>query len=163
MMLYVLGGVGAPKIELKTKQVVNLPAPNGSARKGIEVYRFEPDLLDEYRSEGDVDVEVGKKFKFRASLTWVRASKQVLFDLFKAWAQGDFTFWPHVDYDLSFKSKVEDLKFDYFEGFLNHPAGYTIQLELIGIEYLAGPGMGSLETAAGYGTHWGEDVEFQSP
>lgn len=162
---YNLGGVGVPKVLLDNGGIINLPEPNGTGRDGIEVSGFEPDILNEYRSEGNKSIEVGKMFLYNASLQWTSAAKKVLSDLFKMAAERSFIYIPHKDdEEVQFRCKISG-KVDhrYIAGIKNHPGGYTIKVNLVGVEYLAAPFEGSLGTTAGFGTNWGENAQNQSP
>lgn len=162
---YNLGGVGKPKVQLDNGGTINLPEPNGTGRDGIEVSGFEPDILNEYRSEGNKSIEVGKMFLYNASLQWTSAPKKVLSDLFKMAAEKSFLFYPHEDDEsVKYRCKVTGkINYSKVAGIKNHPAGYTIKVNLVGVEYLAAPFAGALESAAGFGTNFAESAQNQSP
>jgi len=165
MSTWNLGGIEAPKVMLDVGTIILLPEPNGSGRDGIEVYDFVPESLNEYRSEGNLLIEVGKMFTFNASLQWISASKVVLLDVFKMAAEKSFLYWLHRDDDtVKYRVKVSGkIDHKYFAGAKNHPGGYTIRLNLVGVEYVAAPFEGSLESGAGFGTDWGVNAQNQSP
>lgn len=162
---YNLGGKDVPKMFFDDGDTFELPEPNGASRDGVEIFEFNPDTLNEFRSEGNKNIEVGKKFLFGANLKWVSASKLVLLKLFKAAAQQSFRFQPHkddvtVEYRVKVKGKVD---FQVIKGLKNHPAGYTIKVEFVGSEYVDAPYMGALGEEQGWGTNWGENAQNQSP
>lgn len=162
---YNLGGTGQPKLIFDDGKTALLPLPNGASRDGVEIYEFNPETVNEFRSEGNKQIEVGKKFLFGANLKWVTASKKVLLDLFKAAAQGSFVYQIHDDdntvkYRCKVKGKVD---FQLIKGIRNHPGGYTIKVDLVGTEFVDAPFMGAQGLTDGFGTDYGVNAQNQSP
>jgi hypothetical protein len=155
-----LEGKETPKIKFINNYEFHLPHPNGESREGIKQYDFIKSPLDSFRSEGNVQIDIGVKFLFTASLSWVKTSKLTLKALWKAAAQGYVEFYLSSDKDVKFKVKVDSPKYRYTKGI--YGLGYDIQVKMTGIEYLDEPGYGDLELD-GYGSDFANKPGNQSP
>jgi hypothetical protein len=152
------GGMGIPVLVFDNGKIKKLPEPSGPNREGVRMYDFELDILDTFRSEGDTEVEVGKKFRFVAALLFTGFKKTDLKKLFEASAQQAFKFILNEDEDkVYFRVKVSRLSFKLTGGLLDSPAAYTVNLDLRGVELLPEPSLGALGLGSGYGTKYGEE------
>lgn len=161
-MSYIYEGLGLPKIVLNTGTEYVLPEPVGSNKDGLRIYDFETMQRDGYWSEGGSDIAIGKKYIFSAALQWISMSKTALKYLWIAQKQSDFKFILNEDKgDIYFQCKVTGLKFRFMGGIPNHPAGYSVQLNLKGTKLLNSPGYDAVLAATGWGTNWGGAAENQ--
>jgi len=158
-----LGGLGKPKIVFNDGSFVLLPEPNGINRDGIEVYDFDESVLARYRSEGNKEVTIGKKEIFTANLRWITLTKYYYFKLLQAQSQGYFKFILNDDYpDVYFNCRCR-VRGKFIAGLINDPSGYSVDLQLRGIDYKDSSYLGPLAEGSGYGTSYGLDSGNQSP
>jgi len=154
--VYTFGTTARPKIKFDGGEEFVLPYPNGLNKDGIKIYDFEDNLLDSFRSEGNKQIDVGKRFIFVANLNWLTSGKQVLHKFFKAHAEASFLYYINEDVDLKYRVKVANLKFKGFIGLNDSIGGYNIQLQLRGMEYVDKPDLGALNIGEGYGSGYGQ-------
>lgn len=158
-----LGGIGKPKIEFNDGAFVELPVPNGSSRDGIELYDFEENFLNRYRSEGNNEITVGKKEIFVANLKWISLTKYYYSKLLHAQNQGSFKFILHVDEPTIYYYCRCRIKARVIAGMINNPSGYSIEAAFRGVNFLGNANLGALGVGSGYGTNYGIEAGNQSP
>lgn len=152
-------GIGTPVIRLLTGEVLNLPHPQSRLKDGLRVYSFEPEILATFRTESNRLKEIDKRYIFTASLKWEPLTKVDLHKLFNAQGSGDFWFKPNADKELEYLVRVEGaITHRPIAGdFSSQSPGYSVELNLRGVQLLAAPGYGALDLPTGYGTDYGTD------
>lgn len=157
--VYTFGTTEPPQISLDGREQYTLPYPNGQSRDDLKIYDFDEQLLDSFRTEGNRQIDIGKKFIFVANLKWIAADKTLLNKFFKAQKEGSFLYYLNKDVDLKYRVKVASLKFRTFAGLGDSVGGYSIQLQLRGMEYVDKPDLGALifpGSETGYGLNYGK-------
>ena len=132
-----------------------LPPPNSKTKQVVRQYSFLKHIRDSYPSEGNKLIEIDVKYQFKAQINWLTVSKAVLNQLFKAKNSGVINIVLNKDKSAINFNVRADFDYSYFEGQLQHPAGYTVSLTLEGSELLEKAGYESLIEAGVVGEDYG--------
>lgn len=158
-MSNIFQGKDVPKIEFLNGDSTELPLPSGTSRDGLEIYDFEEVVLDEYYSETDELIQIGKKFVFVGNIKFSPITKIEYNKLLKAQNEPSFWFYPNKDLSaIKFKVKVVSLTAPYFAGLSGDAAiGYDVNFQLRGTKKLSKAGYGAVGIESGYGTNYGDN------
>lgn len=167
MNTYTFGGKEGPRFDFLDGTFAELPVPNGFKKEGLRQYEFEHIVADEFRSEGRKFIEVGKVFRFKGKIAWLKLDTIYLQKLWKAEKQPEFKFTPNKDKEEVWFNCRLKVSFIYALGLIDGLFCYTVSIELQGTDELDKPSWGRLPdppvNPGGYGSDYGGDTENQSP
>lgn len=157
MSEFILEGTGVPVLTFKDGNSYELPEPNGDSKKNLRRYYFSKYVRDSFLSEGNVNIEVGVTYSFAVNLSWITLPKTALDRLFKAQNDNEVTVILNKDVpDIKYAMRISELDYEFFEGNINHPAGYSVTVRFVTIANISQVGYGQIVSSTGMGSSYGQ-------